>query len=94
MSVPDFAARAQLSEDVARFVRRRIFDGTYAAGKYIRLDQLAVELGISVTPVREALVALRAEGLLAQQPRRGFIVLPVTSRRAPLSTSAMSSSGN
>lgn len=80
MTVPDFTARPQLSEDVARFVRKRIFDGTYAAGKYIRLDQLAAELGISVTPVREALFQLRAEGLLAQQPRRGFVVLPVTGR--------------
>ena len=53
MSAPDFAARPQLSEDVARFVRRRIFDGTYTAGSYVRLDQLAAELGISVTPVRE-----------------------------------------
>ena len=80
MSVPDFAARPQLSDDVARFVRRRIFDGTYVAGSYIRLDQLAAELGISVTPVREALFALRAEGLIAQQPHRGFVVLPVTGR--------------
>jgi DNA-binding GntR family transcriptional regulator len=80
VSVPDFAARPQLSEDVARFVRRRIFDGTYSAGEYVRLDQLAAELGISVTPVREALFELRAEGLLAQQPRRGFVVLPVTGR--------------
>ncbi|WP_204802284.1 GntR family transcriptional regulator [Mycobacterium riyadhense] len=80
MTAPDFAARPQLSEDVARFVRGRIFDGTYAAGKYIRLDQLAAELGISVTPVREALFALRAEGLVAQQPRRGFVVLPLTER--------------
>src|SRR6516162_5054929 len=80
MSTPDFVARPQLSEDVARFVRRRIFDGSYAAGKYVRLDQLAAELGISVTPVREALFALRAEGLIAQQPRRGFVVLPVTGR--------------
>jgi DNA-binding GntR family transcriptional regulator len=80
MSVPDFAARPQLSEDVARFVRKRIFDGTYTAGSYVRLDQLAAELGISVTPVREALFALRAEGLIAQQPRRGFVVLPVTGR--------------
>ncbi|MGH3958005.1 GntR family transcriptional regulator [Mycobacterium sp.] len=78
MSVPEFAARPQLSEDVARFVRNRIFDGTYSAGEYVRLDQLAAELGISVTPVREALFELRAEGLLAQQPRRGFVVLPVT----------------
>ena len=80
MSGPDFVARPQLSEDVARFVRRRIFDGTYAAGNYVRLDQLAAELGISVTPVREALFALRAEGLVAQQPHRGFVVLPVTGR--------------
>jgi DNA-binding GntR family transcriptional regulator len=80
VTAPDFAARPQLAEDVARFVRKRIFDGTYAAGQYIRLDQLAAELGISVTPVREALFELRAEGLLAQQPRRGFVVLPVTGR--------------
>ena len=80
MSVPDFAARPQLAEDVARFVRRRIFDGTYAAGAYVRLDQLAAELGVSVTPVREALFELKAEGLLDQQPRRGFVVRPVTVR--------------
>lgn len=80
MSVPDFVPRPQLSEDVARYVRQRIFDGTYSAGEYVRLDQLAAELGISVTPVREALFELRAEGLLAQQPRRGFVVLPVTGR--------------
>ena len=66
MTVPDFAARRQLSDDVARLIRRRIFDGTYPAGQYVRLDQLAAELGISVTPVREALFALRAEGLIAQ----------------------------
>ncbi len=61
-------------------VRRRIFDGTYAAGSYVRLEQLAAELGISVTPVREALFELKAEGLLDQQPRRGFVIRPVTGR--------------
>ncbi|MBB2991614.1 DNA-binding GntR family transcriptional regulator [Mycolicibacterium iranicum] len=80
MSIPEFAARPQLAEDVARFVRRRIFEGTYPAGQYIRLEQLADELGISVTPVREALFGLRAEGLLTQLPRRGFVVLPITRR--------------
>ncbi len=80
MSAPDFAARPQLAEDVARIVRRRIFDGTYAAGTYVRLDQLAAGLGVSVTPVREALFGLKAEGLLDQQPRRGFVVRPVTVR--------------
>ncbi|BBZ77742.1 GntR family transcriptional regulator [Mycolicibacterium anyangense] len=80
MSAPEFTPRPQLAEDVARFVRRRIFDGTYPAGEYIRLDQLAAELGISVTPVREALFELRGEGLLDQLPRRGFVVLPFTDR--------------
>lgn len=80
MSISDFPVRSQLSEDVARFVRKRIFNGDYAAGEYVRLDQLAAELGVSVTPVREALVGLRAEGLLDQQPHRGFVVLPVTQR--------------
>jgi DNA-binding GntR family transcriptional regulator len=79
-SDPEFAARPQLSDDVARYVRRRIFNGTYRAGEYLRLDQLAADLGISVTPVREALLNLRAEGLLVQQPRRGFMVLAVTAR--------------
>ena len=43
MTVPDFAARPQLSDDVARLIRKRIFDGTYVAGSYVRLDQLAAE---------------------------------------------------
>jgi DNA-binding GntR family transcriptional regulator len=73
-------ARPQLSDDVARYVRRRIFNGTFRAGEYLRLDQLAVELGISVTPVREALLNLCAEGLLVQRPRRGFMVLELTAR--------------
>lgn len=77
---PEFAVRPQLSDDVARVVRRRIFHGTYPAGGYLRLDQLAADLGISVTPVREALLNLRAEGLLVQHPRRGFMVLEVTAR--------------
>src|SRR5256885_6615078 len=80
MAAPDFAFRPQLAEDIARYVRKRIFDGTYTAGQYIRLDQLAAELGVSVTPVREALFVLTAEGLLSQQPRRGFVVVPVTGR--------------
>jgi hypothetical protein len=37
MSIPDFAARLKLFEDVARFVRKRIFDGTYSAGEYVCL---------------------------------------------------------
>ncbi|MEU0497448.1 GntR family transcriptional regulator [Mycobacterium sp. NPDC006124] len=79
-SEPRFAPRPQLSNDVARYVRRRIFDGTLRAGRYLRLDQLAADLGVSVTPVREALLHLCAEGLLVQRPRRGFMVVELTAR--------------
>ncbi|HYJ55281.1 MAG TPA: GntR family transcriptional regulator, partial [Mycobacterium sp.] len=34
--IPEALARTQLAEDVARIVRKRIFDGTYAAGAYVR----------------------------------------------------------
>lgn len=80
MTGAEFPPRSQLSEQVAHYVRSRIFDGSYPAGSFVRLDQLAADLGISVTPVREALVGLRAEGLLDQQPHRGFVVLPLTDR--------------
>lgn len=80
MSAPQFGPRPQLAADVARLIRARIFDGGYRSGGYIRLDQLAAELGISVTPVREALFRLCAEGLLTQRPHRGFMVAPVTAR--------------
>jgi DNA-binding GntR family transcriptional regulator len=79
-SEPQFATRPQLPDDVAGYVRRRIFDGRLRAGRYLRLDQLAADLGVSVTPVREALLNLCAEGLLVQRPRRGFMVLGLTAR--------------
>ena len=37
--------------------------GVLRPGDFIRLDETAVELGVSVTPVREALLTLRGEGI-------------------------------
>jgi DNA-binding GntR family transcriptional regulator len=52
--------------------------GKLRPGTYIRLDETAAELGVSVTPVREALLKLRGEGMVQLEPHRGHFVLPLT----------------
>ncbi|MGD9528503.1 GntR family transcriptional regulator [Pseudonocardia sp.] len=69
------AGRKQLPAEVEAHVREMIMAGQVKAGEFIRTERLAAELGISPTPVREGLLALRGEGFLALEPRRGFRVL-------------------
>ncbi len=52
--------------------------GTLRPGTFIRLDETAAELGVSITPVREALLKLRGEGMVKLEPHRGHVVLPLT----------------
>jgi len=52
--------------------------GALRPGTFIRLDETAAELGVSVTPVREALLKLRGEGMVQLEPHRGHVVLPLT----------------
>lgn len=70
--------RAQLSDEVAGHLRASIMSGTLRPGTFIRLDETAAQLGVSVTPVREALLKLRGEGMVQLEPHRGHVVLPLT----------------
>jgi DNA-binding GntR family transcriptional regulator len=70
--------RAQLSDEVAGHLRAAIMSGALRPGTFIRLDDTAAELGVSVTPVREALLKLRGEGMVQLEPHRGHVVLPLT----------------
>src|ERR1700740_1224549 len=70
--------RAQLSDEVAGHLRAAIMSGALRPGTFIRLDETAAELGVSITPVREALVKLRGEGMVQLEPHRGHVVLPLT----------------
>lgn len=70
--------RPQLSDEVAAHVRGVIMSGGVRPGDFIRLDETAAELGVSVTPVREALLTLRGEGLVELVPHRGYVVAPLT----------------
>jgi DNA-binding GntR family transcriptional regulator len=73
-----FDDRAQLSDDLASYVRELIMSGQLKPGEYVRIDHMAKELGISPTPVREGLLALRGEGFVRLEPRRGFVVSPLS----------------
>lgn len=69
-----------LHEEVASQLRERIFAGEHAPGSYLDEPALCASLGISRTPLREALKVLTAEGLLRHEPRRGCFVAEITER--------------
>ena len=71
-------SRPQLSDEAAAYVRELVLTGQLRAGEFVRVDRIADELEMSVTPVREGLLALRGEGFLELAPRRGFVVAELT----------------
>jgi DNA-binding GntR family transcriptional regulator len=69
--------RAQLSDEVAGHLRASIMTGVLRPGTFIRLDETAAQLGVSITPVREALLKLSGEGMVELEPHRGHVVVPL-----------------
>jgi DNA-binding GntR family transcriptional regulator len=65
-----------------RFAKERLLDGRFPAGQLLSENEIARELGISRTPVREAFLLLEAEGLLELYPRRGALVTPISPTEA------------
>jgi DNA-binding GntR family transcriptional regulator len=70
--------REQLSDEVAGHLRAEIMSGSLRPGVFIRLDETAARLGVSITPVREALRTLRGEGMVQLEPHRGHVVAPLS----------------
>jgi len=74
--------RGSLHEEVTVRVRDMIVDGTLAAGSAIPELELSRQLGISRTPLREALKVLASEGLVELLPGRGAVVKVFTAKDA------------
>lgn len=70
--------RASRSDDAYQAIRRHILDNIFPPGHQALEGALADDLGISRTPVREALIRLANEGLVEVIPRHGMRVLPVS----------------
>lgn len=74
-SVPPPGSAAARAYDFAKWA---ILSAVYTAGDVITESALAAELGVSRTPVREALLRLEAEGLVRLRPKRGAVVSTFT----------------
>lgn len=72
--------RALLRDDVHARLRDAIVDGTLAPGEQLRDVELAERLGVSRTPVREALLELARAGLVTATPGRSTVVAPLDPR--------------
>lgn len=69
---PPLARNASVA--ATELIRAAILDGRLEPGQRLKEEELARELGISRTPVREALLFLQAEGLVESVPNRGATV--------------------
>lgn len=72
------SAHSPLTKLVADSIRERIASGALAPGERLVEAHLSEELGVSRMPVREALRALAAEGMVTIEPRRGASVTVYT----------------
>lgn len=72
------AQHAPLTKLVLKELRERILSGALAPGERLVEGRLSEELGVSRMPVREALRALAAEGIVVIEPRRGATVTSFT----------------
>lgn len=73
--------RTLLRDDVLGTLRAAIIDGTLEPGEQLRDGELASWLGVSRTPVREALLELARSGLVVARPGRSTIVSTIDLRR-------------
>lgn len=72
--------RSLLRDDVYRTIRDAIVDGSLRPGERLRDGELEAWLGVSRTPIREALLRLERAGLVVARPGRSTTVAPVDHR--------------
>jgi DNA-binding GntR family transcriptional regulator len=63
-------------------LKRAILEGTHPGGTLLTEGDVAERLGVSRTPVREALLRLESEGLVRLYPKKGALVVPVSAQEA------------
>lgn len=70
------------AERVYRHIKGALFEQIYPGGTLLNEGELAAAVGVSRTPVREALLRLESEGLVRLYPKKGALVLPMSTKDA------------
>lgn len=77
-TIPDFGdvsiRQDNASWAAAQVLRKAIIDGTFAQGQRLKESELADALGLSRTPIREALLILQSDGMISNEPHKGATV--------------------
>ena len=74
----EFIQKRPLKEDIFDVLHEKIISGKYKPGDWLRQDDIATQLGVSMTPVREGLDLLVSSGLAERVPYRGVRVREIS----------------
>jgi DNA-binding GntR family transcriptional regulator len=78
LSLPRVERHLNLTDSVYAALKTAIIENTLAAGSRLTEAAIAEQIGVSNTPVREAISRLEREGLVHFLPRRGAVVVSIT----------------
>jgi DNA-binding GntR family transcriptional regulator len=76
----EFIQKRPLKEDIFDVLHDKIVSGKYKPGQWLRQDDIATQLGVSMTPVREAFDLLVSAGLAERVAYRGVRVREISTR--------------
>lgn len=78
LHLPEVSGRVSLREQVAAALRTALISGQLQPGVTYSIPTLAEQLGVSATPVREAMLDFVQQGILAAVPNKGFRVVELS----------------
>lgn len=69
--------RSLLADDTYAYLRDAMLGNRIPPGGRVNIEQLSRDLGVSITPIRHALVRLEADGLVVSEPYKGYVASPL-----------------
>lgn len=67
-----------LRSQIYEYIRNEIQNGQLIPGSFIKMREISEHLGVSITPLRDAIIQLECEGFVTILPRRGILLNKMT----------------